>query len=142
MSAAASYHSLHHNGECSSETASAIVETAFETRLQELRSLLIELRSADVIPSPQANRTFHEAVTLLSQNADMIRWKMRVAKHCSRSVRDVIWRNVRNSIADLEKSTDMLEQQVREFAPLPAAAARPFSSNGETLPFYPASRTH
>lgn len=135
MSAVASYHSLHHNSECSSETASAIVENAFETRLQELRSLLAELRSADVIPSPQANRTFHEAVQLLSQNADMIRWKMRVAKHCSRSVRDVIWRNVRNSIDDLEKSTDMLEQQVREFMPLPD---RPFSSNGETLPFHPA----
>lgn len=135
MSAVASYHSLHHNSEYSSETASAIVENTFETRLQELRSLLAELRSADVIPSPQANDTFHEAVQLLSQNADMIRWKMRVAKHCSRSVRDVIWRNVRNSIDDLEKSTDLLEQQVREFMPLPD---HPFSSNGETLPFHPA----
>lgn len=135
MSALAGYHSLHHNEQCNTESASVIVERTFEARLQELRSLLTELHSTDVIPSPQANRTFHEAVQLLSQNADMIRWKMRVAKHCSRSVRDVIWRNVRNSIADLEKSTDLLEEQVREFMPLPD---HPFSSNGETLPFHPA----
>ena len=135
MSAVASYHNLHHANERNSETASAIVEKRSKPDCRSFAVCSAELRSADVIPSPQANRTFHEAVQLLSQNADMIRWKMRVAKHCSRSVRDVIWRNVRNSIDDLEKSTDMLEQQVREFMPLPD---HPFSSNGETLPFHPA----
>src|ERR1700683_662163 len=140
MSAVASYgQHLHHRNECNSDSASSIIETAYDTPLQELRSLLNELHGTDVIPSPQANRTFHEAVQLLSQNADMIRWKMRVAKHCSRAVRDVIWRNVRNSIGELEKSTDQLEEQVREFMPLPE---QPFSSNGETLPFHPAQAQH
>jgi transposase len=108
------------------------VESTFDLRLRELRELLEELRSAELTPSSQATESFHEAVQILCQNADMIRWKMRVAKHCSRSVRDVIWRNVRNSIAELEKRTDQLEQEVREYIPLPS---RPFSSNGETLPF-------
>jgi hypothetical protein len=112
--------------------SSGSVESTFDLRLRELRELLEELRSAELTPSSEVTESFHEAVHVLCQNADMIRWKMRVAKHCSRSVRDVIWRNVRNSIDELEKRTDRLEQEVRQYIPLPS---RPFSSNGETLPF-------
>lgn len=112
--------------------SSGSVESTFDLRLRELRDLLEELHSAELTPSSQITESFHEAVQVLCQNADMIRWKMRVAKHCSRSVRDVIWRNVRNSIDELEKRTDRLEQEVREYIPLPS---RPFSSNGETLLF-------
>jgi hypothetical protein len=96
-------------------SASLEVGAQFEDNLEELRRVLEEFRESAWMVWSEAERQVRATADALCAKEDAVRWKLRIARHCSGPVRAAILSDVQKSVDELEETTESTLRAVARY---------------------------
>jgi hypothetical protein len=79
-----------------------------EAYVENLKTAVEEFRDSSWTAWSGAGRQVREATDALSLKAEVILWRLRVAKHFTYPARQVLWEDIRTSIANLEEAVESM----------------------------------
>jgi hypothetical protein len=91
------------------------LEPQFGETLENLRTVLEDFRESAWMVWSEAERQVRATVEALCAKEEAIRWKLRIAKHCSGSVRAALLSDVRRSVAELEEAAESTLRAVARY---------------------------
>jgi len=79
-----------------------------ETYVENLKTAVEEFRDSSWTAWSGAGRQVREATDALCLKAEVILWRLRVAKHFTYPARQVLWEDIQTSIANLEEAAECM----------------------------------
>jgi hypothetical protein len=92
-----------------------------EAHVKNLKAAVEEFRDFSWIAWSGTSRQVREATDALCLKAEVILWRLRIAKHFTYPARQVLWEDIQTSIASLEEAA---ESMVNDNASLRARGGR------------------